>query len=193
MSLVPAFEIGLWNAWIFMLYNVLTIPFFLRIARRRGASSPASALAAMSRTRKVIIYSSKILYVPAVIYSVFLPLKLGTAWFYVGLPIALTGLITGTIVLVNWATAPPDEPVTRGLYRYSRHPMYLTGFMFLLGVSIATASWVFVLFTIFITVVSLYSAGLEEAGCLEKYGDAYRKYMNSTPRWIGIPKRRQSG
>jgi len=26
MSLVPAFEIGLWNAWIFMLYYLLTMP-----------------------------------------------------------------------------------------------------------------------------------------------------------------------
>jgi protein-S-isoprenylcysteine O-methyltransferase Ste14 len=28
----------------------------------------------------------------------------------------------------------------------------------------------------------------EERELLEKYGDAYRKYMDSTPRWIGIPK-----
>jgi len=28
----------------------------------------------------------------------------------------------------------------------------------------------------------------EERFCLEKYGDAYREYMNRTPRWIGIPK-----
>jgi len=29
---------------------------------------------------------------------------------------------------------------------------------------------------------------VEERFCLEKYGDAYREYMNRTPRWIGIPK-----
>jgi protein-S-isoprenylcysteine O-methyltransferase Ste14 len=28
----------------------------------------------------------------------------------------------------------------------------------------------------------------EERWCLEKYGDAYREYMNRTPRWIGLPK-----
>jgi protein-S-isoprenylcysteine O-methyltransferase Ste14 len=32
------------------------------------------------------------------------------------------------------------------------------------------------------------SAVNEERLCLEKYGDAYRDYMNRTPRWIGIPK-----
>jgi protein-S-isoprenylcysteine O-methyltransferase Ste14 len=28
----------------------------------------------------------------------------------------------------------------------------------------------------------------EERFCLKEYGDAYREYMNRTPRWIGITK-----
>jgi len=28
----------------------------------------------------------------------------------------------------------------------------------------------------------------EESSTLEKYGDSYRKYVERTPRWIGIPK-----
>jgi len=27
----------------------------------------------------------------------------------------------------------------------------------------------------------------EEQACLNKYGDAYREYMNRTPRWLGMP------
>jgi hypothetical protein len=77
-------------------------------------------MAGMSRVEKIILYGSKVMFVPALIYSIFLPLKLGTMWFYIGLPITLIGLITGVMVLVNWATTPPDESVTRGLYRYSR-------------------------------------------------------------------------
>jgi protein-S-isoprenylcysteine O-methyltransferase Ste14 len=34
---------------------------------------------------------------------------------------------------------------------------------------------------------SLFAAA-EERHCLEKYGDTYRKYMDRTPRWLGIPK-----
>jgi protein-S-isoprenylcysteine O-methyltransferase Ste14 len=188
MSLIPAFEIGLWNAWIFMLYQVLTIPFFFRIARKKGSQSPTSALARLSRPKRLAFNASKIIYFPAAVYSIFLPLKLGTVWFYVGLPITLAGLVTSTIVLVNWAAAPLDKPVTHGLYRYSRHPMYIASFFFFLGISIATASWVFLVFTIVINVASLYSSRLEEQGCLEQYGDAYRDYMKRTPRWLGMPK-----
>jgi len=28
----------------------------------------------------------------------------------------------------------------------------------------------------------------EEHFCLEKYGDAYREYIDKTPRWLGLPK-----
>jgi len=35
MSIIPVFELGVWNAWIFMLIELLTLPFFFRIAKRR--------------------------------------------------------------------------------------------------------------------------------------------------------------
>jgi len=115
-------------------------------------------------------------------------MKLGTAWFYVGLPITLIGLIAYTIVLVNWATTPLDNQVSRGLYRYSRHPMYVTMFVFFLGLSIVTASWVLLLLFIVLVVGCVVFVNVEEQSCLQIYGDSYRKYMIKTPRWIGIPK-----
>ena len=188
MSLIPAFEIGLWNAWIFMLVDALTLPFFLRIVRNRQSPSPEKAMGGMSRVEKTILYGSKAMYIPALIYSIFLPLKLGTRWFYIGLPITLIGLITGVMVLVNWATTPPDEPVTRGLYRYSRHPMYVAAFLMYVGLGIACASWVFLLFAVVITVVSFVYANAEEQLTLEMYGDSYREYINRTSRYIGLPR-----
>jgi steroid 5-alpha reductase family enzyme len=189
MSLIPAFEIGLWNAWIFMLLDVLTFPLFFRVAVGRAPEGEGkNQVSALSRTNRITLYSSKIIYIPAFIYSIFLPLKLGTLWFYIGLPITIIGLIAGVIVILNWAASPRGEPVTNGLYRYSRHPMYVTAFVFFLGVSIATASWVFLLFTILLIAASFYFAPVEEQSCLEKYGDPYREYMKRTPKYLGIPK-----
>ena len=64
------------------------------------------------------------------------------------------------------------------LYRYSRNPQYLTEFLMFIGVSIASASWLFLLFSIVYEVSLLSFASSEERFCLEKYGDAYREYMN---------------
>ena len=188
MSLIPAFEIGLWNAWIFTVVDALTIPVFLRIVKNRQSPSPEKAMAGMSRVEKIILYASKVMFVPVLIYSIFVPLKLGTMWFYIGLPITLIGLIAGVMVLVNWATTPPDEPVTRGLYRYSRHPMYVAAFLMYVGLGIACASWVFLLFAVAFTVVSFVYANAEEQLTLEMYGDSYREYINRTSRYVGLPR-----
>ena len=122
------------------------------------------------------------------IYSIFLPLQLGTIWFYIGLGVFLFGLIILTAATLNFATAPHNKPITGGLYRYSRHPMYLAMFLIYIGTSLASACWLFFLLTIATVVLTRLEAILEERYCLERYSNAYREYMNRTPRWIGIPK-----
>jgi protein-S-isoprenylcysteine O-methyltransferase Ste14 len=130
-----------------------------------------------------------VLWVLAFVYSIFLPLRLGTMWFYVGLPIAIVGTVTYIMVIVSFVTTPLGEkPITTGLYRYSRHPMYISQLVMFIGVGIASASWLFLLLTIVYTGLGFIYAGSEERTCLEKYGDTYRKYMERTPRWIGLPK-----
>jgi len=190
MTLIPAFEIGVWNAWIFMVPFLLVNLLFFLLMIKKGAPGGPSRVPCKSKTTLLVATSSKIIYFPAIIYSVFLPLELGAIWFYTGLPITLVGLLGSIVVMVNWAITPAGEPVTRGLYRYSRHPIYVTGFFMLLGVSIISVSWIFLLFTIIfgIGVTRPYFIKIEEAQCLGYYGAAYRAYMNKTPRWVGIPK-----
>lgn len=185
MSLVPAFEIGVWNAWIFMLYHLLPMLVMMLIHKEYMQE----AFKSHSEIERKLYPIGWILWFAAVIYSIFLPLSLSTVWLYVGLPIALIGLIVYTAVEVSFfTTAIEKEPLTRGLYRYSRHPMYVTQFVMFIGVGIACASWVFILFSVVYTIFSIIIAVPEERQCLENYGDSYREYMNKTPRWIGIPK-----
>jgi len=186
VSLIPAFEIGLCNAWIFMLYHFLPMPLLMLI--HRGETEQFQSVP-HSETEKKLYPVAWIVWLLASAYSIFLPLQLGTIWFYIGLPVSIVGLITYTIVIVTFATTPIDnEPLTKGLYRYSRHPMYITQLVLFVGVGIASASWLFLLFSIVYTILSFVIAIPEERFCCEKYGDAYREYMNRTPRWIGIPK-----
>jgi protein-S-isoprenylcysteine O-methyltransferase Ste14 len=143
-----------------------------------------------SKTTLLVASLSKIIYFPAVIYSVFLPLKTGSIWFYAGLPITLLGVGGTLLVLAGWASTPAGEPVTTGIYRYSRHPMYVTGIFMFLGISIMSASWVFLVVTLVfgVGVTRPYFVKIEEAQCLGHYGAVYRKYMSRTPRWLGIPR-----
>jgi protein-S-isoprenylcysteine O-methyltransferase Ste14 len=190
MSLIPEFELGLWNAWVFMVPSLLLMLLCLLLMTKKGAPGGPARVPCKSKTTLLVASLSKIIYFPAVIYSVFLPLQLGKTWFYAGLPITLIGLVGSIAVLVSWATTPAGQPVIRGIYRYSRHPMYVTMVLLFLGVSIISASWVFLLLTIIsgVGVTRPYFVKIEEAQCLGHYGAAYREYMNRTPRWIGIPR-----
>ena len=173
----------------FVLVNLLL---FLLMARKGapGGSVRKVQRACKSKTALLVATSSKVIYFPAIVYSIFLPLKLGTIWLYIGLPITLVGLLGSIVAMVNWAVTPAGEPVTRGFYRYSRHPIYITGISVLLGMSIISASWVFLLFTIIfgVGVARPYFIKVEEAQCLGHYGAAYREYINRTPRWVGVPR-----
>jgi protein-S-isoprenylcysteine O-methyltransferase Ste14 len=185
MSLIPEFELGLWNAWVFMVPSLLLMLLSLFLFKEKGAPAPSVRL---SKPKLSFCLFSKFVYFAAVIYSVFLPLELDTMWFYVGLPITLIGLVGNMVTVVNWANTPVGKVVTTGLYRFSRHPIYVTEVLLLLGVSIASASWVFLLFPIIIGVGAVYFIKMEEAQCIGHYGNTYQEYMNRTPRWIGIPR-----
>jgi len=188
MSLTPAFEIGVWNAWIFMIW--LLIPFFLEPLNiiPKGREEGSDFTAEFNKIQKIALFSLHIIYLLSVIYSIFVPLKLGTVWFYTGLPIYLLGLIPYAMVFVGFATTPPDKLVTKGIYRYSRNPMYLCTIILLVGIGIAAASWVFLLLSVVYMIMPLLWVDTEERHCLKFYGDTYREYMKRTPRWIGIPK-----
>jgi len=189
MSLVPAFEIGVWNAWILMIWpwvDMLAVRLIGLDVYRRASGLPSEMKT--SRQYRVVSYASMAVDTMAVAYSIFLPLKLGTIWFYAGLAIFLTGLVVLTAATVNFATTPMDVPITRGIYHYSRHPLYLASLLIYFSVGITAASWVFLLVFVVQSVFIRIAAVGEERYCLEKYGEAYREYMNRTPRYIGIPK-----
>jgi protein-S-isoprenylcysteine O-methyltransferase Ste14 len=188
MSLVPAFKIGVWNAWIFMIWPwvaMLVVRLVGVDVYRRASGQPEMKT---SHQYRVVSYVSMIIDTMAVAYSIFLPLKLGTIWFYAGLTIYLIGLVVLTAATVNFATTPMDVPITRGIYHYSRHPLYLASLLIYLSVGIASASWVFLLFFVVQSVFIRIAAVGEERYCLEKYGEAYREYIDKTPRWLGLPK-----
>jgi protein-S-isoprenylcysteine O-methyltransferase Ste14 len=186
MTLIPDFEIGVWNAWLLMLPLAL-IPVILAPIKK-GLFKKTESTANLSKAEKMAFSSSKVVLALLFLYSIFLPLKLGTLWFYVGLPISLLGIVMYIIVSVNIANTPVDKPVTSGLYRYSRHPMYVTSFIVPVGAGIASASWLFLLLSVLCVITHLMNGIFEERLCLKAYGRVYQDYLDRTPRWIGIPK-----
>ena len=182
MSLIPAFEIGIWNAWI--LAVVLLLPAYIPVLTLKDF---AKKMGQGEHYGKIEIFMN-VLVIILMICSIFLPLKLGTAWFYTGLFIYLLGLIILTITIANVASTPLGKPFIKGVYRYSRNPGYLSQIIVFVGIGIAVASWFYLLLSAILIILTYVLVAIEERITLDKLGDAYREYMNRTPRWLGIPK-----
>ena len=191
MSLIPVFQIGIWNAWILSLlfFVSMIVPNLFLSEEGKKGNKRLEGFITSNKTEKLLAWSTHIVIWPVVIlYSIFLPLKLGTIWLYVGLIIFVLGLAMNVMVTISAANTPLDKPLNKGVYRISRHPIYLAGFAIFVGIGIASASWVILLCALLWIVFLSMVMPAEESFCLEKYGDTYRKYMDRTPRWIGIPK-----
>ena len=192
MTLVPVLEVGIWNAWILWLvqFVCMVVPDFFMNEEAKAGAKRAAQMPNFSRTEKILALSTHAIIMPfSIIYSVFLPLKIDTPWFYAGLAIFILALIVSLLTTLGFARTPVDKPVTGGIYRISRHPIYLSGFLVNLSIGIACASWVILLCAVLWVVSWQIVIPAEERSLIEKYGSAYREYMNRTPRWIGIPKR----
>ena len=187
MSVVPAFQIGVWNAWILMV--LLFLAYIPGRLINKEAMSKMTTPIPFSRTETILWVSTHLVIIPfALIYSIFLPLTLGTVWFYIGLPICLLSLLVNLMAGVSFATTPPDEPVTKGIYRFSRNPAYFGILLMFIGIGIASASWILLLCAVLWITSWHILVRAEERFCLDTYGDPYREHMNTTPRWIGLPK-----
>ncbi len=190
MSLLPAFQIGLLNAWLLMVYYPLHPILALLIDKFVGRGAIFRKLGGSPNeagSRPPSILGSVLIYLLA-LYSLFLPLKLHSGWLYVGLAVYAVGLAMFLIALLNVAVAPHGEPFVAGIYRYSRHPLYFFSFVTFVGTGIAAASWLFLLLSAMVMVLFAYYARAEEGDCLEQFGDGYREYMRRTPRWLGFPR-----
>jgi protein-S-isoprenylcysteine O-methyltransferase Ste14 len=195
MSLIPAFKLGLWNAWILTLpIIVLSIFAAKAFGERESGEGPfiTKKEDEVLKREKAVFAAHHIIFLASIAYSIFVPLKLGTLWFYGGLLIYVTGMLTETLALLSFYTTSVDKPVTEGVYSISRHPMYVGDFLFNIGISMCCLSWIFLLVAIMSVVLEGEIAVVEERWCLEKYGDAYREYISRAPKWIGIPKSRKS-
>jgi protein-S-isoprenylcysteine O-methyltransferase Ste14 len=187
MSWIPAFEIGVWNAWWFMIIYPLQWLAVIIMPQHIAEKTGHAPEIIQSRQDRIMAWLTQGLWIGATLYSIFVPFQAGTAWLWVGLAIFIAGVTVLVLASLAVAGTPKEKPFASGVYRVSRHPMYFSMFLVYLGVSIAAVSWLFFLITVITFFLQRYQAKKEERQCCEQFGDAYREYLGQTPMWLGIP------
>jgi len=75
--------------------------------------------------------------------------------------------------------------VQEGVYRHLRHPSYTGGFMFILGLGLASTNpWTLAVLTIPAVVMFWYRVRVEERFLVASLGSPYTEYMRRTKRFV---------
>lgn len=82
---------------------------------------------------------------------------------------------------------PPTKLVVKGLYRYSRNPMYVGVLLMVLGVAGSCSSIVpLVYMVIAAVIVHLRVIWYEEPTLRRMFGAEYEAYLERVPRWLWV-------
>jgi protein-S-isoprenylcysteine O-methyltransferase Ste14 len=74
--------------------------------------------------------------------------------------------------------------VTVGAYKYIRHPLYGSLFLFAWGAFVKAPSWLGLVLTLGTSLALVLAAKMEEAENLARFGEVYAAYMETTRRFI---------
>jgi len=121
--------------------------------------------------------------------SIFIPVNSGTL-FWIGLGLVCLGVVLNCIAMVSFSKMPGGLN-TDGIYRFSRNPMYVGGFIFLAGLNVigwrlSFPNIVFAALTLLWAAATHWTVLQEEAFLSAKYGHAYEAFKRTIPRYIGI-------
>jgi protein-S-isoprenylcysteine O-methyltransferase Ste14 len=120
--------------------------------------------------------------------SVSLPARL--RWTGVGLIAVACGLLVWTFLCLGKnltdtvVTRQKHTLVTRGPYRWVRHPFYDSAALLALALSLITANWFFFMTGVVMFCLLIIRTRTEEENLVARFGDSYRAYMERTGRFL---------
>lgn len=111
-------------------------------------------------------------------------------YFVVGIPLAFVGFGAATYatLTLGWKNAHGEKQGlnTKGLFRWSRNPIYVSSIIGMVGLSISINSQYVYWILIFWAVMYAAAPFLEEPWLEKQYGSEFVEYKVRVPRFIGF-------
>jgi len=183
MELFPTLEIGWLNGWILLAFEFL-VQGSLLLVFPKDVVARLFDRSDWSVKQSVYLIMGKVFSLLTLLLIILTPLKINSDIFMLGIILYILGVVGLVVAMYNFKDTPLDQPVTKGLYKISRHPQIVTLFIYLLGVCLAIGSWV-ALFTLLISkILQHFSILAEEEVCIKHYGESYCAYLDRVPRYF---------
>ncbi|MDO5718830.1 MAG: isoprenylcysteine carboxylmethyltransferase family protein [Tissierellia bacterium] len=183
MSIIPKIKIGLFNSYLiilFYLFLTMIISYFSdKDGFKRGADESW-----LEDKDKFKMHLSGYIFYGILLVSIFIPIKTGTNLFNVGIFIYIISLILSIYTGISFVTAPKDRLITKGIYKYSRNPVYFCNILVILSTAFISGTAIYLIFLAIYLLTSYFTIRVEEKYLLQRYSSEYREYLTKTPRYI---------
>lgn len=183
MELFPALKIGWLNGWTLLAFEFL-IQGGLLLVFPKAVVARLFDRSGWSSKQQFFTILGKLFSLVCLVLIILTPLKVNTSLFIIGVILYLAGIAGLVTAMLNFKDTPPGQPVTKGVYRFSRHPQIVALFFVFLGICLAIGSWVALIALLLSKVFQHFGILAEEEVCLKQYGDPYRKYLKRVPRYM---------
>jgi protein-S-isoprenylcysteine O-methyltransferase Ste14 len=183
MEFFPYLRIGWLNGWLAVVLLGLTEG-ILFLAFPKLVVARLFDRSGWSQRQRALTVAGKLFALVCLILIALTPLKVGSLVFMIGAILVALGWMGLVKALFDFKNTSLDEPVTRGLYRLSRHPQIVMASFVLLGTCIAIGSWSALVLLVVARLLEHLGIVAEEEICLKQYGESYRAYLKRVPRYF---------
>lgn len=184
MDLLPSLSLEIYNAFWFSLLFIATNIIVLKISPKHYKQRVLQFPKQQKTVHKLVSMINFMLFQGLILLVIFVPVRFHTPCFLPGLIIFLLGYLAYLTSLLNYASSNPEKPVTKGIYHYSRNPQQLATIVMWIGIGFITACCLIIIISL-IQLITMYPTFLaQEQSCIRQYGEAYKKYMQKTPRYF---------
>jgi protein-S-isoprenylcysteine O-methyltransferase Ste14 len=180
MSISPPFQIGFLNLWICTAL-IFLIPEMINQMTAQGWRR-ACRLPGMSLGGKIIYFTWIGVNIVIYLYSFFVPLAIGAAWFAPGLLLFAASMVIMGMGTWAYQTTPEDELITKGIYRVSRNPGYFGTFCAYLGMGLMGTAWPIIVLAMAHLLMYQVTTIYEERMCNELYPDDFPGYKKEVKK-----------
>lgn len=128
--------------------------------------------------------------------SVVAAIEGGSTWSLLAAIFAVAGAAIVIVAQIQMGRAwrvgvrEGDAPlfIQHGLFKFSRNPIFVGMILIGLGVAIVAGDWWAWVAWVAFAVVCAVQVRIEEAHLEDSFGERYRSFTKSVPRWIGVSK-----
>jgi len=181
-------NISLTNVWLFYVigYGILWLAMILE-NKKRGV--PVEGKKFYEHSGKKVAYIFGYVQMIAIL-AVTLFIPLGSGWpMWMGFAMIIIGVAINCAAIIEFLRSPGGL-LEKGIYRFSRNPMYVGGLIFMIGLNFIglhakPANYLFVIITMFWITITNWNVKQEKAFLEKKYTKAFIRYKSSVSKYIG--------